>query len=70
MAQNMKREARMEDNPSVADVDINPHLGVSHLEKKARPVSANLENSPERIARPWPMKAGRAMSGRQYQLTK
>ena len=53
----MKREARMEDNPDVADVNIIPHLDVSHLDKKARPVSANSENSPERIARPWPMNA-------------
>ena len=57
MAQNMKREARIENNPTVADVNIIPHLDVSHLDKKARPVSANSGNSPERIARPWPMKA-------------
>ena len=53
----MKCEARIEDNHDLADANIIPHLDVSHLDKKARPASANLENSPERIARPWPMKA-------------
>ena len=52
MAQNMEHDAKMKDNPDDADVNINKHLGISHLEKKERPVSANLENSPERIARP------------------
>ena len=52
MAQNTKRDAKINDNSNDVDVNINPHLGVSHLEKKERPVSANLENSRERIARP------------------
>ena len=56
MPQNTKREATMEDNPDDVDVNINPHLGVSHRENLERPVSANLENSPDRIDRPWPMK--------------
>ena len=52
MAQNTKREANIKDNPDDVDVNINPHPGVSHRESHARPVSANLEKSPERIARP------------------
>ena len=57
MTQNIRCEARTEDNLDLADVNIIPHHDVSHLDKKARPASANLDNSPERIARPWPMKA-------------
>ena len=52
MAQNTKREANMEDNPDDVDVNADPHLGASHRENQERPVSANLENWPERIARP------------------
>ena len=69
MAQNMKCEARTEDNLDLADVNIIPHHDVSHLDKKARPASANFDNSHERIARPWPMKAVRKKFENIYQTT-
>ena len=45
MAQNMKCDVRTEDNVDLAAVNVIPHHDVSHLDKKARPASANLDNS-------------------------
>ena len=62
-------EARSKDNLDFADVNIIPHYDVSHPDEKARLASANSDNSPERIARPWPIKAVREKFGNIYRST-